>query len=181
VLALHGLSRDALARYEKGGSWFYEVLAPGFKYNMTDMAAAIGLVQLRRLPEMQSRRTQIAAAYRAGLTDLDALELPAERSHIQHAWHLFTLRLRAGVLGIDRARFIEELGARNIGSSVHFIPVHLHPYYRDRYGYAPAAFPVALDAYERLVSLPLSPSLGDEDVNDVIAAVRDIVSVHRRC
>ena len=180
VLALHGMSRDAHRRYEKGGSWFYEVLAPGFKYNMTDIAAAIGAVQLRRLGAMQARRREIVGAYNAAFRTADALELPAERPHVEHAWHLYVLRLRDGVLRIGRDRFVDELRERNVGTSVHFIPVHLHPYYRDRYGYHPDAFPVARDNYLRSLSLPLSPALSDADVADVIGAVLDVVSEFRR-
>ena len=180
TLALHGMSRDAASRYRAGGSWFYEVLAPGFKYNMTDMQAAIGLVQLHRMSAFQARRREIVTAYQAAFRELDAVELPVERAMVDHAWHLYVLRLRLEALTIDRARFIEELTARNIGSSVHFIPVHLHPYYRDTYGYAADAFPVAHGQFLRAVSLPLHPRLTDDDVGDVIAAVRDIVARHRR-
>ena len=180
ALALHGMDRHAHRRYEQGGSWRYDVLAPGFKYNMTDVAAAMGLVQLRRLDEFQRRRRAIVAAYQAAFASCAALQRPTERDGTTHAWHLYVIRLRPGMLRIGRDRFIEELAHRNIGTSVHFIPVHLFSYYRERYGYAPDAFPQALRAFEGAISLPLTPSLADADVRDVIAAVLDVVSVWAR-
>jgi dTDP-4-amino-4,6-dideoxygalactose transaminase len=175
VLALHGMSRDAWKRYGPGGSWFYEVEEPGFKYNMTDIQAAMGLAQLRKLERFQARRRQIVAAYNLAFGGVEALETPVERAEVNHAWHLYTLRLRPGTLRIDRDRFLQELAARNIGTSVHFIPIHLHPYYREKYGYQPGDFPVAYDAYQRLMSLPLHPLLSDTDVSHVVAAVHDVV------
>jgi len=180
LLSLHGLSRDAWKRYDKGGSWRYEVLAPGFKYNMTDIQAALGLWQLRKLPAFQERRRQVVRHYADAFRDDDAFELPVERPNVEHAWHLYVLRLRPGVLRIGRDRFIEELATRNIGTSVHFTPIHLHPYYRDKYGYQATAFPVAYDSFQRMLSLPLNPRLSDQDVADVIDAVRDVVRSHRR-
>jgi dTDP-4-amino-4,6-dideoxygalactose transaminase len=174
-LGLHGMSRDAWKRYRPGASWFYNVEEPGFKYNMTDIQAAMGLVQLRKLPRFQQRRREIAAAYNRAFEGVEALEPPAQRREVEHAWHLYVLRLRLEALRIDRNRFIEELTARNIGTSVHFIPIHLHPYYQQKYRYAPAAFPVAWNNYQRMLSLPLNPLLTDLDVDDVIAAVLDIV------
>lgn len=179
-LGLHGMSRDAWRRYGKGGSWKYDVVAPGFKYNMPDVAAALGLHQLRRLEAFQARRREVAARYTQAFVHEDALELPAERGHVEHAWHLYVLRLRPGTLRIDRDRFIEEMAERNIGTSVHFIPVHLHSYYRLKYGYAPNDFPVAHANYERMISLPLHPGLSDDDVADVVEAVRDIIDRFRR-
>ena len=180
LLSLHGLSRDAWKRYDKGGSWRYEVLAPGFKYNMTDIQAALGLWQLRKLPAFQERRRQVVRRYTEAFQGDEALELPVERPNVEHAWHLYVLRLRPGVLRIGRDRFIEELATCNIGTSVHFTPIHLHPYYRDKYGYQATAFPVAYDSFQRMLSLPLNPRLSDQDVTDVIDAVRDVVRRHRR-
>ena len=180
ILSLHGMSRDAAKRYEARGHWAYEILAPGFKYNMTDIAAALGLWQLRKLARFQQRRRDVVAAYQAAFAADEALELPVERPWVEHAWHLYVLRLRPGTLRIGRDRFIEELRTRNIGTSVHFIPIHLHPYYRDKYGYEAEAFPVAYDSFQRMISLPLNPRLSDQDVADVIEAVRDIVRTHRR-
>jgi len=178
--SLHGMSRDAWKRYGAEGSWYYEVVLPGFKYNMTDIQAALGLVQLGRLEGFQARRRQIVAQYNAAFANCDALQLPAERPYVEHAWHLYVLRLNLDMLTINRAQFIDALKARNIGTSVHFIPVHLHPYYRDRYGWTPDQFPVAYEQYQRSLSLPLHPRLSDEEQADVIAAVLETVEAHRR-
>lgn len=180
VWSLHGMDRDAWRRYSSHGSWFYEVTKPGFKYNMTDIQAGLGLHQLRRLPLFQRRRQEIARRYNESFSGHEAVDLPAHREGVEHAWHLYVLRLRRESLAIDRDHFIEELTRRNVGSSVHFIPVHLHPYYRDRYGWRPEDFPIAYDAYQRLVTLPLYPRMSDEDVDDVVAAVRDILDAHTR-
>jgi dTDP-4-amino-4,6-dideoxygalactose transaminase len=179
IVGLHGMSRDAWKRYDKGGSWFYEVLLPGFKYNMTDIQAALGIWQLRKLARFQERRAAIVAQYQAAFADEPALEVPVSRPEVDHAWHLYVLRLRPEALTIDRDRMIKELAARNIGTSVHFIPIHLHPYYRDRYNYSPLSFPVAYTNYERMLSLPLMPRLDDRDIGDVIAAVQDIIRKYR--
>ena len=176
VLSLHGMSHDAWKRYGAGGSWFYEVTRLGFKYNMTDIQAAIGLQQLRKLPGFHALRTGIAHRYQEAFSVIDSLLCPAERCDVEHAWHLYALRLRKERLNLSRDRFIEELRVRNIGSSVHFIPVHLHPYYRDKYGYRPEDFPVASSQYEALVSLPLCPRMTSQDVEDVIEAVTEIVA-----
>lgn len=180
VISLHGMSRDAWKRYGKGGSWQYEITAAGFKYNMTDIQAALGLCQLKKIERFHQRRREIVAMYRAALGTCDALELPTERTEVESAWHLYVLRLRTEALTIDRARFIEELGERNIGTSVHFIPNHLQPFYRDKYGYEPGSFPVATSNYERMLSLPLNPRLSDDDVADVTQAVLDIVRTYHR-
>ena len=180
IVGLHGMSREAWQRYDKGGSWYYEVVLPGFKYNMTDIQAALGVWQLRKLERHQARRRAVVALYDAAFAGEPALELPVTRPEVEHAWHLYVLRLRPEALRIDRDRFITALAERNIGTSVHFIPIHLHPYYRDRYGYAPDAFPVAHANYRRMLSLPLNPRLSDPDVADVIEAVRDVVRTHRR-
>ena len=180
VLSLHGMNRDAWQRYGKGGSWYYEIVSPGFKYNMTDIQAAMGLAQLGKLSEFQVRRRQIVKLYSEAFSDIPALQVPAERTHVEHAWHLYVLRLNRERLTIERDQFIEELKQRNIGSSVHFIPVHLHPYYRNKYGWKPEEFPVAYQNYQRLLSLPLHPRLTDADVGDVIEAVLDVVKTFRR-
>jgi len=173
IWSLHGMSRDAYKRYSAEGSWYYEVVAPGFKYNISDIQAAIGIQQLARLGAMQQRRREIVRIYQAGLQDLDALTLPLARPGIEHAWHLYVIRLNLDRLTIDRSRFIEELKGRNIGTSVHFIPVHLHPFYRDKYGYKPDDFPVAYREYQRIVSLPLYPRMTDSDAGDVVDASSD--------
>lgn len=180
TLSLHGMSRDAWKRYGQGGSWYYEVVAEGYKYNMTDIQAALGLVQLARLAVLQDRRRTIVARYHAAFDGVEALQPPAVRPDVEPAWHLYVLRLHLDRLTIDRAGFIEQLAARNIGSSVHFIPLHLHPFYRDKYGWSPGDFPVASEEYQRLLSLPLNSTLTDDDVDDVIAAVLEIVAIFQR-
>ena len=179
IWSLHGMSRDAWNRYDKAGSWYYEVMLPGFKYNMTDIQASLGLWQLRNLENYQRRRRAVAKAYNQAFAESDALETPVERAEVDHAWHLYVLRLRPESLCIDRDRFIEELTERNIGTSVHFIPIHLHPYYRDRYGHAPESYPVAHGNFQRMLSLPLNPGLTEQDVSDVIEAVLDVVRSYR--
>ena len=174
VISLHGMNRDAWKRYTAEGSWYYEVVAPGFKYNMTDIQAAIGQVQLQRLAEMQTRRREVVALYDAAFGQLPALQTPVERSNVKSAWHLYVLRLHLDRLKINRAQFIEELKARQIGTSVHFIPIHLHPYYTEKYGWQPEDFPVTYAEYQRTISLPLHPGLTDDDVADVITAVTDV-------
>jgi len=180
VLSLHGMSHDGWNRYSAEGSWFYEVVAPGFKYNMTDIQAAIGIHQLRKLPRFQARRREIARRYNDAFSRCEQLQIPAERPEVEHAWHLYVVRLHLDRLTIDRAQFIDELRGRNIGTSVHFVPIHLHPYYRDKYGFKPADFPVAYREYQRIVSLPLYPRMSDADVTDVIDAVTAVVTRHRR-
>ena len=179
VWSLHGMSRDAYKRYTSEGSWRYEVVLPGFKYNMPDIQAAIGLHQLKRIDEMQRRRRAIVAQYDEALGQLDELETPLARPDVESAWHIYLLRLRPGSLKIDRGEFIEELRKRNIGASVHFIPVHLHQYYRDRYHLRPEDFPVADGEFQRMLSLPLSPAHTDQDVADVVEAVTDVVRANR--
>jgi dTDP-4-amino-4,6-dideoxygalactose transaminase len=174
VASLHGMDRDAWKRNDRTGSWRYDIVTPGFKYNMTDLQAALGLRQLARLPDMQARRREIVGLYNEGLARLDAFDLPVERDEVEHAWHLYPLRIREGALKISRDEMIEALRERNIGTSVHFIPVHTFTYYREKYGYRPEDFPIAWREAERLISLPLHPGLGDGDVADVIAAVADV-------
>jgi dTDP-4-amino-4,6-dideoxygalactose transaminase len=179
ILSLHGMNHDAWKRYGNGGSWYYEVVVPGFKYNMTDIQAAIGLVQLRRLEELQVRRREIVEQYNAAFSEIGVLQIPTERAEVEHAWHLYPLRLNLDHLTIDRSCFIDELKQRNIGTSVHFIPIHLHPHYRNKYRWQPEDFPVAHMEYQRLLSLPLHPGLSDDDVNDVIEAVIDVIEHYR--
>lgn len=180
IWSLHGMSRDAYKRYTAEGSWSYEVVLPGFKYNMPDLQAAIGIQQLRKLPELQRIRMRHVERYNRALRTVEEVQTPVEREHVESAWHIYLLRLNLDLLKIDRAQFIEELRAMNIGSSVHFIPVHLHPYYRDKYGYQPEDYPIAYHEYLRCISLPLSPSLSDADIDDVIDAVTSIVERNRR-
>jgi len=180
IISLHGMSKDAWKRYSKEGSWYYEVVFPGYKYNMTDIQASIGLWQLKKIERFQKRRKEIVRMYNDSFSKEEALEIPVERPYVEHAWHLYVLRLNLQVLKIDRNQFIEELRIRNIGTSVHFIPIHLHPYYRDKYGFKPNDFPVAYENYLKIISLPLYPRMSNEDVYDVIEAVIDVVKKYRR-
>jgi dTDP-4-amino-4,6-dideoxygalactose transaminase len=178
ILSLHGMSHDAWKRYGAEGSWFYEVTQLGFKYNMTDIQAAIGFHQLRKLPEFHARRTAIARRYTAAFSEIAELQVPPEREYVQHAWHLYSIRLNQDRINLSRNEFIEELKARKIGTSVHFIPIHLHPYYKDKYGFQPEDFPVAFCEYQRMFSLPLYPRMTDQDVEDVVSAVTEIARQH---
>jgi dTDP-4-amino-4,6-dideoxygalactose transaminase len=180
IMALHGISKDAWKRYTAEGSWSYEIIAPGYKYNMTDIAAAMGLAQLRKAEAMWLRRREIARHYDTAFGALPELSTPRDCSDCQHAWHLYMLRLNLERINIDRAEFIAELKQRQIGASVHFIPLHLHPYYRETYGYQPDDFPIAYREYQREISLPIYSKMSDEDVGDVISAVVDIVNHFRR-
>jgi dTDP-4-amino-4,6-dideoxygalactose transaminase len=175
IMALHGISKDAWNRYTAEGSWFYEIISPGFKYNMSDIAAAMGLAQLRKSSLMLEKRRTIARMYNAGFEHFPQLQPPHDDKRHQHAWHLYMLRLNLERLTIDRARFIEELKKRNIGASVHFIPLHLHPYYRNLYAYTPEQYPVAYREYLREISLPIYSKMVVTDVEDVIDAVADVL------
>ena len=180
IVSLHGMSRDAWKRYDKAGGWFYEVVLPGFKYNMTDIQASLGLHQLKKLEAFQKRRRRLVEMYQEAFRGEEALEIPVEKAHVEHAWYLYVLRIVPETLTIHRDRFIEELKERKIGTSVHFIPIHFHPYYRDKYGYGKRDFPVARGNYERMMSLPLNLRMTDGDVADVVEAVLEVVRKFRR-
>ncbi len=178
-LSLHGMSRDAWKRYSEAGSWYYEVVEAGYKYNMTDIQSAIGLHQLARLEDMIRRRQQIARRYNAAFAALPELALPQEYSDRTHPYHIYPIRVLPGRLAINRAEFIERLKQAGIGASVHFIPLHRHPFYQSAYGYSPEQFPVCEEIYEGLLSLPLYPKMTGADVEDVVEAVTEIVESNR--
>jgi dTDP-4-amino-4,6-dideoxygalactose transaminase len=187
IMAMYGISdarRIWANRYGGKGappaSWVYDVQYLGYKYNMMDIQAALGIHQLRKLDGFIERRARFAELYTAGLADLDAITLPQAAAEVRHAWHLFSILLRTDALSIDRDRFMEELKAENIGASVLFRPLHLHSLYQDMLGCRQGDFPIAEDLYQRTLSLPMSPRMSDEDVLDVIAAIRRIVTRHRR-
>ncbi|MFH0939736.1 MAG: DegT/DnrJ/EryC1/StrS family aminotransferase [Planctomycetota bacterium] len=180
IMSLHGISHDAWNRYTEHGSWFYEIIAPGYKYNMTDIAAAMGLAQLSKFDRMWQRRRIIASRYSEAFSDVPELQIPPDKSDGQHAQHLYLLRLNLPKLSIHRAQFIEHLKTRNIGASVHFIPLHIHPYYRKTFDYKDQDFPIALREYERVISLPIYSKMLDGDIQDVIDGVLDIVQANRR-
>jgi perosamine synthetase len=186
MMCLHGISKDAWKRYTSEGSWYYEILAAGYKYNLTDLASALGIAQLSRVDEMWKRRVQIAAAYTKAFSAYPDLQLPTVREGYESAWHLYPIRFnrdyfeKTSASGSFRNNFIDGMKRRNIGTSVHFIPLHIHPYYRETYGYQENDFPVALEQYQRLVSLPIYSRMSDEDVESVTAAVVDILEEDRR-
>ena len=181
TMRLHGIDRDVFRRYQSDKpAWYYEVVAPGYKYNMTDVAAAIGIQQLARLEKMRNRREQIADRYSRSFSGLPA-RTPVTWDYCDtHSWHLYPLLLDTARLTIDRDRFIEMLSERGVGASVHFIPLHLQPYWRDRYSLTPHQFPVASAVFERIVSLPLYSSLTDQQVDRVINTVASILETHAR-
>jgi perosamine synthetase len=179
IMALHGISKDAWKRYTAEGSWYYEIIAPGFKYNMSDIAAAIGLAQLRKAEYMWQQRREIAIRYNDAFQNIPQLQTPHDRIDCQHAWHLYILRLNLNQLSLDRAQFIQELKQLNIGTSVHFIPLHLHPYYRETYGYTATDFPVAFQEFQRAISLPIYSKMSDKDVTDVIQAILGLIGRYR--
>ena len=180
LLSLHGMNRDAWKRYTATGSWYYEVTEPGFKYNLSDVLAAIGVGQLERFEAFQERRAEIVARLNSGLAAFPEIRRPGVREGMTHAWHLYPIGLELERLTIDRARFIDELRAEGIGTSVHFIPIHVHPHFARTLAYRQGDFPVAENAYRRAITLPLFPRMTDADVDDVIAAVGKIVSHFRR-
>jgi dTDP-4-amino-4,6-dideoxygalactose transaminase len=179
-LSLHGLSRDAWKRYTRAGSWRYDVVELGYKYNMTDVAAALGLAQLSKFKDMQARRRRLARRYSALLRRSDAYELPAELPESTHAWHLYIVRLRSGVLRIERDRLLHLLRARGIGASVHFLPLHLHSFYRRTFGYAPGAFPRTEAESARAMSLPLYPGLSTRAQDRVVEVLLELAERYRR-
>ena len=174
-LALHGMSRDAWQRYTTAGAWYYEVVEPGYKHNMTDVQAALGIHQLRRLDEFTRVRQQYASAYDDAFRGLAAVRLPGRHADRSHTFHLYPVRFAADHLRIGRDDVIRTLTECRIGTSVHFIPVHMHPYYRETFGYRPEDFPIASAIYAELVSLPLYPAMTRDDVTSVHRAVRAIV------
>ena len=172
VMRLHGMSRDAFDRYTATlPSWYYEIVAPGYKYNLTDIAAALGLQQLKKARAFQQRRAELAARYDAALAGLPVTLPPRALPGDMHAWHLYVLRLAEGA-GTERDALIERLYAAGIGCSVHYIPLHLHPYWRDRYRLDATMFPYSQRAYERMLSLPLYTRMTEADVDRVTQAVR---------
>jgi dTDP-4-amino-4,6-dideoxygalactose transaminase len=175
VLALHGISRDAWNRYSEEGNWFYEVTDCGWKYNLTDIASAIGIHQLRRLSEMTRRRREIAGMYNRAFSEMPELDIPPDRGDSVHCWHLYVLRLRLKRLAIDRSEFISALREHGIGCSVHFIPIGLHPYFQGIVGGLERT-PGVAEVWPRIVSLPLYSTMSDSDVERVIETVEHVIA-----
>lgn len=180
LMSLHGLSHDAWGRYSGGGSWDYRILAPGFKYNLTDIAASIGIHQLRRAEEMRRQREAVAQRYREAFEHCAEIEIPPVDPNRIHSWHLFPIRLRLERLGIDRNAFMDELKARDVACSVHWRPLHLHPYYQETFGWRAEDVPVATAVWERLISLPIFPKMRDDEIVRVVEMVGDICRENRR-
>jgi dTDP-4-amino-4,6-dideoxygalactose transaminase len=174
LMSLHGMSKDAWKRYTSAGSWYYEVIAPGFKYNLTDIASALGRVQLARAEELWQARRAAVAMYRQALADIPGLELPVELADRQHSWHLFSVRLDLATWRAGRDAFIDGLKERGIGTSVHWQPLHMQPYYRETYGLPADAFPVAAGLWPRLVTLPLFPGITESEIGMVADAIREL-------
>jgi dTDP-4-amino-4,6-dideoxygalactose transaminase len=178
MMSLHGLSHDAWGRYTGGGSWDYRIVEAGYKYNLTDVAAAIGVHQLARGEAMRVEREQLAAWYREVLADVDAIEVPGVPENRIHSWHLFPIRLKLERLKIDRNAFFAAMREAGVGCSVHWRPLHLHPYYSDRFGWTPDLFPVATPLWERSISLPLFPGMRSDEREYVAQIVRDLCQKH---
>jgi dTDP-4-amino-4,6-dideoxygalactose transaminase len=172
LMSLHGLSRDAWERYSGGRGWDYRITAPGYKYNLTDVAAALGRRQLVRAEEMQRHREEVARRYDRAFKDVEELELPPANPDRLFAWHLYPIRLRLDRLTVDRNAFLDGLRDAGVGCSVHWRPLHLHPYYEETFGWRPAHLPIASAVWERLVSLPIFPTMTEAEIRHVTATVR---------
>jgi len=181
ILRLHGISTDAWDRYSVEGSWYYEVVEPGFKYNTTDIQSALGLAQLRKLEWMWERRRAIAKKYTEAFESIDEISTLPPKQDRESAWHLYVIKLNLELLNVDRNLFIEELKEKGVGTSVHFIPLYRHPFYRNKYGYSAEEFENSEWLYERIISLPIYPGMSDGDVDYVINAVCSLVKRYQKC
>ena len=179
IMRLHGISHEAWNRYSKGGSWYYQVLYPGWKYNPTDISSALGIEQLKKCNLFYKKRKEIVESYNRAFKDMEEIQGPYVEPYNQPAWHLYIIKLNLDKLTISRDKFIEELRKRNIGTSVHFIPLHLQPAYK-KYGYKVNDFPVANKVFQQIISLPIYSKMTDRDVKDVIWAVKEIVKKYKR-
>ena len=180
IMSLHGMSRDAWKRFTAEGSWFYEIIAPGFKYNLTDIAAAIGLHQVRKADELHQRRIRLANRYAELLDGVEELTLPTVQPNRKHSWHLYVIRLNLNRLSVDRAAVLAELKSAGIGASVHWLPLHMHPYYRETYGYKPDDLPQAARLYPEIISLPLFPDMTEPEIQHVAGQLKQIIARHRK-
>jgi len=182
MMSLHGLSQDAWGRYSANGSWDYKIVAPGYKYNLTDIAAALGIHQLGRAEAMRSERESIARRYVEALAEVEQIELPpnSDGDNRLHSWHLFAIRLKLKRLTINRNEFINELKRAGVGCSVHWRPLHLHPYYQKTMGFRARDFPAATATWKRVISLPIFPGMRSEEIEQVISTVKRICKRHAR-
>ncbi len=180
IMRLHGINRDAWKRYTESGSWYYEVVAPGYKYNFTDLQASLGLPQLKKVDAMWNSRKRIAAKYTEALKDIDTIQLHTIKPNRESSWHLFPIRLYLDRLTKNRAQIINELRQKNVGVGVHFMPVHQHLYYSETFNLSDADYPVASAAFPRLMSLPIYPGMTDENVDKVIDALTDTLNKFKK-
>ncbi len=180
IMRLHGINRDAWKRYSESGSWYYEVVAPGYKYNFTDLQASLGLPQLKKVDTMWEWRKKIATRYFESLKDLDLITLPSVKSDRESSWHLFPIRLNLNMITKNRAQIIDELKNNNVGVGVHFMPVHQHLYYSETFKLDDKNYPVASAAFPRLMSLPIYPGMTDNSVIKVINTLIEILNKYRR-
>lgn len=180
IMSLHGMDRNAWKRYGKGGYWYYEIKYPGFKYNMTDIQASMGIWQLKKLDKFISKRERVARFYNKSFKDLPEVKVPLVRKYVKHARHLYSIMLDLDKIKIDRDQFFKALDAENIGTSVHFIPVHLHPYYRDKFNFKRGDYPNAEYVFDRIISLPMNPTMTKKDMQDVVNAVRKIINYYKK-
>lgn len=180
LMSLHGLSQDAWERYSGGRTWDYRIVAPGFKYNLTDVAAAIGIAQLARAERMRLDRESVARRYSKAFAEVEEIEIPSENADRVHAWHLYPIRLRLDRLAMDRDSFLDRLKDAGVGCSVHWRPLHLHPYYQSTFGWRPEDLPIASSVWGRLISLPIFPGMTKEEVEFVIQTVTSVCAAHRR-
>jgi dTDP-4-amino-4,6-dideoxygalactose transaminase len=179
TMRLHGITKDAWKRYAAEGAWYYEVIEAGFKYNFTDIGAALGLAQLEKCDEFHKKREKIANQYTKAFETIPEIKIPGIKKNRNHAWHLYVIQLNLERLKINRAQFIKKMKERNIGCSVHFIPLHFHRYYRNTYGYKLSEYPTANHLYPRIVSLPIYPRMTDKDVDYVINNVVHIIKENK--
>jgi len=180
IMRLHGINRDAWKRYTESGSWYYEVVAPGFKYNFTDLQASLGIPQLKKVDLMWQSRKNIAKRYTAALKDNEFLQLHSVKEDRESSWHLYPVRLNLERLKINRAQLIDEMRKLNIGAGVHFMPVHQHIYYTQTYNLDDKNYPVASSVFPRLVSLPIYPGMSEEHVDKVINVLVDLLEKYKK-
>lgn len=179
LLSLHGISKDAWKRYSVTGDWFYQIMYPGYKYNMMDIQASIGIHQMKKIKKMQRRREEIANRYKEEFQKIPEIIIQDVKKYAYHSWHLFPIQINTNMIKINRDEFIEKLKENNIGVSVHFIPIHLHPYYKEQFGFKTGDFPISEKIYEQILSLPLYSRMSDKDVDDVIYSIEKILKFYK--
>ena len=180
IMSLHGMNRDAWKRYSKQGYWYYEVKYPGFKYNMTDIQASMGIHQIKKLNKFIKGREKVSQFYNKSFKDLPEITVPIVRKYVKHARHLYSILLNLEKLKINRNQFFKALDAENIGTSVHFIPVHLHPYYKEKFNFKRGDYPNAEYIFDRIISLPMNPTITGTEAKQVVDAVKKIINYYRK-